>query len=53
MTLFVAQQLHGSACAWWATFIATLPDGHQVSWAEFREAFHKHHIPDDLMDHKH
>jgi hypothetical protein len=38
--------------AWWVTFTATLPDGYQVSWAEFYEAFRRHHIPNDLMDRK-
>jgi hypothetical protein len=51
-TLYMAQQLRGSASAWWANFTATLQDGHQVSWAEFREAFHGHHIPSGLMPHK-
>jgi hypothetical protein len=51
-TLFVAQQLRGSMSAWWATFTTTLPDGYQVLWAEFCEAFQGHHIPDGLMDHK-
>jgi hypothetical protein len=49
-TLFMAQQLRGSVSAWWATFTATHPDGYHVSWAEFREAFQGHHIPDGLMD---
>jgi hypothetical protein len=31
-TMFTAQQLHGSVSAWWVTFIATLPNGHQVAW---------------------
>jgi hypothetical protein len=34
------------------TFTTTLPDSYQVSWAEFREAFQGHHIPNGLMDHK-
>jgi hypothetical protein len=48
-TLFTAPHLHGSVCAWWATCTATLPDGYQVPWAKFREAFRSHHIPDGLM----
>jgi hypothetical protein len=27
-TLFVAQQLHGPASAWWANFTTTIQDGH-------------------------
>jgi hypothetical protein len=48
----VAQQFHGSTSAWWATFTTTLPDGYQVPWAEFCEAFWGHHIPNGLMDGK-
>jgi hypothetical protein len=51
-TLFAAQQLHGSVSAWWANFTATIQDGHQVLWAEFRTAFCGHHIPTGLMAHK-
>jgi hypothetical protein len=49
-TLFTAQQLCGPVSAWWANFIATIQDGHQVSWAKFCTAFHGHHIPAGLMD---
>jgi hypothetical protein len=38
--------------AWWANFTATIQDGHQVLWAEFRTAFRGHHIPTGLMSHK-
>jgi hypothetical protein len=51
-TLYVAQQLRGPASAWWANFTATLQEGHQVLWAEFRQAFRGHHIPAGLMAHK-
>jgi hypothetical protein len=51
-TLFMAQQLCGPVSAWWANFIAIIHDGHQVSWAEFRTAFHGYHIPGGLMAHK-
>jgi hypothetical protein len=48
-TLYTAHQFHGSASAWWDNFTATFQGGHQVSWAEFREAFRGHHIPASLM----
>jgi hypothetical protein len=51
-TLFVAQQLRGPMSAWWANFTATIQDGHQVPWAEFRMAFRGHHIPAGLMARK-
>jgi hypothetical protein len=50
-TLFMTQQLHGPASAWWANFTATIQDGYQVSWAEFRTTFRGHHIPAGLMAH--
>jgi hypothetical protein len=48
----MAQQLHGPTSAWWANFTATIQDGHQVTWAEFRIAFCGHQIPVGLMAHK-
>jgi hypothetical protein len=51
-TLFMTQQLRGPVSAWWANFTATIQDGHQVSWAEFRTAFRGHNIPVGLMARK-
>jgi hypothetical protein len=51
-TLFIAQQLHGSASAWQANFTTTIQGGHQVPWAEFYMAFCGHHILVGLMAHK-
>jgi hypothetical protein len=51
-TLYTAQQLRGSANAWWANFTTTLQDGHQVTWTEFCHAFYGHHIPAGLMARK-
>jgi hypothetical protein len=51
-TLFMAQQLRGPVSAWWANFTASIQDDHQVSWAEFRTAFHGHNIPVGLMARK-
>jgi hypothetical protein len=48
-TLFVAQQLCGSASAWWATYTTTIKDNHQVSWDEFYKAFRGHHLPVGTM----
>jgi hypothetical protein len=41
-TLYAAQQLKGTAGAWWASYIATLPDDHHVPWGELCTAFHAH-----------
>jgi hypothetical protein len=51
-TLYAAQQLRGSAGAWWANYTAALQNNHQVPWAEFCEAFRGHHIPAGLMNRK-
>jgi hypothetical protein len=48
-TLFTTQQLQGDANAWWANYTATRPADYQVLWAEFRDAFHAHYIPTDVM----
>lgn len=51
-TLFAAQQLQGLAGAWWASYLATQLEGYQVPWAEFRESFWAHHIPEGVMEMK-
>jgi hypothetical protein len=48
-TLYVVQQLRGAAGAWWASYIATLPDDHHVPWGEFRTAFRAHHLSAGLL----
>jgi hypothetical protein len=48
-TLITPQQLRGDANAWWANYTATRPTDYQVSWAEFRDAFHTHYIPASVM----
>jgi hypothetical protein len=48
----VVQQLHGPMSAWWSNFTATIHDGHQVLWVEFRTTFYGHHIPVGLVAHK-
>jgi hypothetical protein len=48
-TLYLAQQLRGSARAWWASYIATLPVDHHVPWGEFCTAFRAHHLSVSLL----
>jgi hypothetical protein len=48
-TLYAAQQLRGVAGAWWASYIATLPDDHHVPWGEFHTAFRAHHLSAGLL----
>jgi hypothetical protein len=51
-TLDALQQLRGAAGAWWASYIATLPDDHRVPWGEFCTAFHAHHLSAGLLCNK-
>jgi hypothetical protein len=48
-TLYIVHQLRGTAGAWWASYIATLPDDHHVLWGEFCTAFHAHHLSMGLL----
>jgi hypothetical protein len=50
--LLAAQQLGGPASTWWANFVAIQPEGHHVLWAEFKQAFRKHYIPDGVLQMK-
>jgi hypothetical protein len=50
--LFAAQQLRGLASTWWANFAAIQPEGHIVSWAEFKQAFREHYIPEGVLQMK-
>jgi hypothetical protein len=47
--VFAAQQLRGAAGAWWGNLLTAQLAGHRVTWAEFREAFRVHFIPDGIM----
>jgi hypothetical protein len=48
-TPYTVQQLRGIAGAWWASYIATLPDDHHIPWGEFRTAFRAHHLSAGLL----
>jgi hypothetical protein len=50
--LFAAQQLHGTARIWWDHYYAMRPDGHIITWEEFRTTFRAHHIPEGLIERK-
>jgi hypothetical protein len=47
--LYAAQQLRGSAGAWWASYNAALPANHQVPWGEFYTAFRAYHLSTGLL----
>jgi hypothetical protein len=48
-TLYDAQQLRGTAGAWWASYIASLPGGQHVPSGEFYTAFRAHHLSAGLL----
>jgi hypothetical protein len=50
--LFAAQQLRGPTSTWWANFLAIQPAGHQVTWAEFKQAFREHYVPEGVLQMK-
>jgi hypothetical protein len=48
-TLYIVQQLRGAVGAWWASYIATLPEDHHAPWGEFRTVFRAHHLSAGLL----
>jgi hypothetical protein len=48
-TQYTAQQLWGSAGAWWTSYIAALPVDHHAPWNKFRAAFRAHHLSAGLL----
>jgi hypothetical protein len=49
---FAAQQLLGSASAWWDTFNAMQQVDHRVTWQEFTTAFREYFIPMGVLNRK-
>src|SRR3954471_23957500 len=50
--IFAAYFLEGAAAEWWENYVAMQPDGHVVTWQEFRDAFRGYHLLDELMERK-
>src|ERR1041385_2972473 len=50
--IFAAYFLEGAAVEWWKNYVAMLPDGHIVTWPEFRDAFRGDHLLDELTERK-
>jgi hypothetical protein len=48
-SMCAVQQLRGAAGAWWASYIATLPEDHHVPWDELRTTFRAHHLSMGLL----
>ena len=47
-----AQQLLGSASAWWDMFNAMQSVDHRVTWQEFTAAFREYYIPAGVLNKK-
>jgi hypothetical protein len=50
--LFAAQQLRGPTSTWWANFVAIQPEGHLITWTEFKQVFRAHYILDGILQMK-
>jgi hypothetical protein len=48
-SLYAMQQFRSVAGAWWASYIATLPDNHHVPWDEFCTTFRAHQFSVGLL----
>ena len=47
---YAAHQLRDATGAWWHGYMAQVGEGHQVTWAKFREAFRAYHIPKSVLN---
>ena len=50
--LTAAHQLTGATRAWWDSYCDTNANPTHISWEEFAEAFHEHHVHEGMMDAK-
>jgi hypothetical protein len=41
--------LRGAAQSWWESYLATHADPDAITWKEFRDNFHRYHVPAGLM----
>jgi hypothetical protein len=49
---FAAMYLRGPALLWWDHFKMMQPNGHEITWAEFKTAFKNPHIPKGMVERK-
>src|SRR4051812_17530495 len=50
--MFAVYFLEDADAEWWEIYVAMQPDGHVVTWQEFRDAFRGYHLLDELLEHK-
>jgi hypothetical protein len=41
--------LRGATQSWWESYLATHADAEAITWEEFRDNFHRYHVPEGLM----
>jgi hypothetical protein len=47
--LYGPRQLRGAAQSWWESYLATHANPEAIAWEEFRDNFHRYHMPEGLM----
>jgi hypothetical protein len=47
--LYGPRQLRGTTQSWWESYLATHANPEAITWEEFRDNFHRYHVPDGLM----
>jgi hypothetical protein len=47
--LYGPRQLRGASQSWWESYLATHANPEAITWEEFRENFHRYHVPEGLM----
>jgi hypothetical protein len=45
----VPRLLRGAAQSWWESYLTTHADPEAITWEEFRDNFHRYHVPEGLM----
>jgi hypothetical protein len=49
MVLYVADRLEGLAAEWWNAYTVAHVVPSTITWQEFRDRFHVHHIPSGVI----
>jgi hypothetical protein len=47
--LYGPRHLRGAAQSWWESYLATHANPEAITWEEFRDNFHRYHVPVGLM----
>jgi hypothetical protein len=47
--LYGPRRLRGAAQSWWESYLATHANPKAITWEEFRDNFHRSHVPEGLM----